>query len=86
MFKRFLPTASSEVILIVVIDRLFLDDIQLNGIQTDDLERNSTFFTIHRLAFVYVDINVDVGITFRTRSGRHFFNLQRKFAYSRLMI
>jgi hypothetical protein len=24
---------------------------------------------------------VDVGITFRTRSGRHFFNLQERFEY-----
>jgi hypothetical protein len=67
-----------EVILVIVVERFFLDDIQLNWIQSDDLERNSTLFTIHRLAFVYIEINVDVGITFRARSGRHFFNLQEK--------
>ncbi len=73
-----LPSVFSEFILIVVIDRFFLDWIQLNWIQTDDFELNSTFFTIHGLAFVHVDINVDVGVTFRTRSGRHFVYLQRR--------
>ena len=66
-----------EVILVVVIvERLFLDNVQFNRIQTDDFKLNSTLFTIHRLAFVDVKINVDVGITFRTRSGRHFFYLR----------
>ena len=81
-----LPPKFLEVILVVVVDRFFLDEIQLNWIQSYDLERNSTFFTIHRLAFVDVDIDVDLGITFRTRSGRHFFNLQGKFDYPRLSI
>jgi hypothetical protein len=29
---------------------------------------------------------VDVGITFRARSGRHFFNLQEKFEYLRVSV
>jgi hypothetical protein len=75
-FCPWLKAHFSEVILIVVIDRFFLNQIQLNWIQTDDLERDSTLFTIHCLAFVHVEINVDVGVAFRTGSGRHFFYLQ----------
>jgi hypothetical protein len=66
----------SEFIVVVIVERFFLDEVQFNWIQTDDFELNSTLFTIHRLAFVHVKINVDVSITFRTRSGRHFFYLR----------
>ena len=78
-FCSWLKAHFSEFILIVVIDRFFLDQIQLNWIQADDFELNSTLFTIHRFAFVNVDVNVDVGVAFRTRSGRHFCYLQRRF-------
>jgi len=74
-----LPTAycfSELILVIVIVNRFFLDEIQLNWIQTDDFELNSTFITIHGLAFIHVEIYVDIGITFRTRSGRHFFYLQ----------
>jgi hypothetical protein len=72
-----LSSAFSEFILIVVIiDGLFLDQIQLHRIQTYDFELNSTLFTIYRLAFIHIEIDVDVSITFRTRSGRHFIYLQ----------
>jgi len=67
---------SEVTIVIVVIERFFLDEIQFNRIQTDDFELNSTLFTIHCLAFVHVEINVDVSITFRARSCRHFFYLR----------
>jgi hypothetical protein len=76
-FRPSLKAPFSEVILVVVIvERLFLDNVQFNRIQTDDFKLNSTLFTIHCLAFVDVKIYVDVGITFRTRSGRHFFYLR----------
>jgi hypothetical protein len=76
-FCPWLKAHLSEFILIVVIvERFFLDEVQLNWIQTDDFKLNPTLFTIHRLAFVHVEINVDVGVAFRTRSGRHFFYLQ----------
>jgi hypothetical protein len=64
------------VVIVVIVKRFFLDDVQFNRIQTDDFELNSTLFTIHRLALVHVEIHVNVGITFRTGSGRHFFYLQ----------
>ena len=80
-----LPPAFSEFILVVVvIDGLFLDQIQLHRIKTYDFELNSTLFTIYRLAFVHIEIDVDVSITFRTRSGRHFFYLQGNFDYWRV--
>jgi hypothetical protein len=76
-FCPWLKTHFSEFILVVVIvKRFFLDEVQLNWIQTDDFELNSALFTIHHLALVHVEIHVDVGIAFRTRSGRHLFYLQ----------
>jgi hypothetical protein len=67
---------SEFIVIVVIVERFFLDDVQLNWIQTDDFELNSTLFTIHCLTFVHVDINVDVGVAFGTRSGGHFFYLQ----------
>ena len=67
---------SEFIVIVVIVEQVFLDDVQLNWIQTYDFESNSTLFTIHRLAFVHVEINVDIGIAFRTGSGRHFFYLQ----------
>ena len=75
-FCRWLKAHFSEFIVVVIVERFFLDEVQFNWIQTDDFELNSTLFTIHRLAFVYIEIDVDVSITFRTRSGRHFFYLR----------
>ena len=67
---------SEFILIVVIVERFFLDQVQLNWIQTDDFERNSTLFTIYRFAFVHVEINVDVGVAFRTRAGRHCFYLQ----------
>jgi hypothetical protein len=67
---------SEFIYIVVIVERFFLDDVQLNWIQTDDFELNSTLFKIHCLTFVHVDINVDVGVAFGTRSGGHFFYLQ----------
>ena len=67
---------SEFILIVVIIDRFFLDQIQFDWIQTYDFELNSTLFTIYRLALVHVEINVDVSIAFRTRSGRHFCYLQ----------
>lgn len=74
----FLPTAfcSSEIILIVVIvKRFFLDEVQFYRIEADEFQVYSTLFTINYVAFVRIKIHVDVGIAFRTGSGRHFFYL-----------
>jgi len=67
---------SEFILVVVIVERFFLDQVQLDRIETDHFELNPTLFTIHRLAFVHVKINVDVGVTFRTRSGRHCFYLQ----------
>jgi hypothetical protein len=71
-FCPWLKAHFSEFIVVVIVERFFLDEVQFNRIQTNDFELNSTLFTIHCLAFVHVEINVDISITFRTRSGRHF--------------
>ena len=76
-FCPWLKAHFSEFILIVaIVERFFLDEVQLDWVKTDDFELNPTLFTIHRLTFVHVEINVDVGVAFRTRSGRHFGYLQ----------
>ncbi len=67
---------SEFIIIVVIVERFFLDQVQFNWIQTDDFELNPTLFTIHHLTFVHVEINVDVSVAFRTRSGRHFCYLQ----------
>jgi hypothetical protein len=67
---------SEIIVIVIIVERFFLDEVQFNWVQTDDFELHSTLFAIHRLAFVHVEIYVNVGITFRTRSGRHFFYLQ----------
>lgn len=64
------------ILIVIIIQRFFFDDVQFDWIQADDLELNSTLFTIHGLAFVHIEIDMNVGIAFRTRSGRHFFYLQ----------
>jgi hypothetical protein len=75
----FLPSVFSEfIVIVVIVERFFLDQIQFHWIQTHDFELNSTLFTIHGLALVYVEINMDISIAFRTRSGRHFYYLQRR--------
>lgn len=74
-----LLTASSIsvlVVVVVIVERFFFDDIQLDGIEADDFQAYSTLFTINYVTFVRVGIHVDIGIAFRTRSGRHFFYLQ----------
>jgi hypothetical protein len=76
----------SEFIFVIVIERLFLNQVQLHWVQTDDLELNSTLFAIHRLAFIYFEIDVDICIAFGTRSGRHFLNLQGRFRTSRVAL
>src|SRR5215471_13253455 len=59
------------ILVFVFVVILFLNNIQLDWIETDDLQLHSTFFAFHRLAFVGICINMDVGFTFGTGSGRH---------------
>jgi hypothetical protein len=64
------------VIVVVIVQIFFLNDIQFDRIEADDLKFHSTFFAIHHLAFVHVEIHVNVGIAFWACSGRHFLYLQ----------
>jgi len=65
-----------EFIFIVIIIEFLFHGIQLDGIESDDLEGDSTLVTIHQFAFVCVDINMNIGIAFGTGSSRHFSYLQ----------
>jgi len=64
------------VVVVVIVDGFFFDDIQLDGIEADDFQLNSTVVTINDVAFVRIGIHVDISFAIRTRSGRHFFYLQ----------
>jgi hypothetical protein len=66
-------------VVVVIVERFLFDDIQLNGIEANDFKLDPAFLTIDNLAFIHVGIHVDIGIAFRTRSGRHFFYLQGRF-------
>jgi len=50
-----LPSVFSEfVLVVVVVEGFFLDQIQLDRIQTYDFELNSALFTINCLAFIHI--------------------------------
>jgi hypothetical protein len=79
-----LPTASAYglltsvlVLVIIIVGILFLDDIQFDRIESDNFQGHVAFFAFNRLAFVRIDIDVNVSFTFRAGSSRHFFYLQR---------
>jgi len=57
-------------VLVFVVTLLFYN-VQLDRIETNNLEISSTLFTRHNFALVRVQINMDISITFRARSGRH---------------
>jgi hypothetical protein len=66
-----------EIILVVVIvDGFLFHRVKFNRVEADDLQVHSTLITIDCLAFVHVEINVNVGIAFWARSGRHCCYLQ----------
>jgi hypothetical protein len=77
---RLIQTRRSEVIfVIVIVERIFLDQIQFDGIQANNFQLDSAFIAINYFAFIHVGFHVNVGITFWARSGRHFYYLQRRF-------
>lgn len=59
------------VIFVVIVVIFFFNDVQFDWVQSYNFELESTFFAIHRLAFVHIRIDVNFGFTFRARSGRH---------------
>jgi len=69
-----LPAAHSEfVVLIIVVQVIFFHDIQLYRIESDHLELDTAFLTGNAFAFIRVRIHMDIRITLRTCSSRHFF-------------
>jgi len=63
------------VFVFVFVVTLFFDNIQFDWIESNYLEFSSTFFTRHYVALVRVQINMNISITLRASSGRHFFFL-----------
>jgi len=68
---------SEFVFVIIVVAVFFFHDIQFDGIQTNDLQLNSTLFTVNNLALVHVSIDVHIGFAFRASSSRHLIYLQK---------
>jgi len=50
----FRAPVSEFIVIVVIVGRFFLNEIQLNWIQTYDFEWNSTLFTIYGFALVHV--------------------------------
>ena len=76
MYSAFclLPTAYCLlvfVLVIIVVDIFFFNDVQFDWIQSYNFELDTTFFAIHRFAFVHIRIDMNFGFTFWARSGRH---------------
>ena len=69
--------ASVFVFVLVFVVTLLFHNVQLDGIESHDFQISSTLFTRHYFALVRVQINVDIGITFRASSCRHSFFLPR---------
>ena len=80
----FLPTAvcltaccfSILVLVFIFVVVLFFDDIQLDGIQANNLKLKPALFTFDDLAFVDVGIDVHIGFAFWATSSRHLIYLQ----------
>jgi hypothetical protein len=68
--------SSILILVIVVVEFFFFDDIQLDRIEANNFQLNSALITINYLAFVRVEINMNIGVAFRTCSGRHCCYLQ----------
>jgi len=64
------------VLVFVLVVSFLFHDIKLDGIESHNLKLGSALFTINHLAFVRVSIDMNIGIAFWARSGRHFFHLQ----------
>ena len=69
--------ASVFVFVLVFVVTLFFNDIQFDGIESNNLQFRSTFLTANYFALVRVQINVDISIAFRASSGRHSLILPR---------
>ena len=69
----------SKFVVVIIVKRFLFDNVELDGIEANDFQLDPAFFTINHIAFVRIGIHVDIGITFRARSSRHFFYLQGRF-------
>jgi len=65
------------VLVLVFVVTFFFNDVQFDGIETNNLQFRSTFLTANYFALVRVQINVDISIAFRASSGRHSLILPR---------
>jgi hypothetical protein len=72
------PTQFSVLVLVFVfVVSFFFDDVQFDGIESNNFQFSSALFTRHNFALVRVQIHMDISITFRASSGRHVFFLPR---------
>jgi len=75
-----LPSAfcSSELVFVlIIVEIVFFNDVQLDWIESDYLKLGTAFLAGNAFALIRVRINVDIRITLRTCSSRHFFTSSR---------
>jgi len=72
--KTALATQFSEIFVFIqiIVKVIFFNDVQLDGIESDDFQVCPAFFTRDYVALVRVGIDMDIHIAFGACSGRHF--------------
>jgi hypothetical protein len=63
---------SKLILVVIVVESFLFNEIEFDGIEPDNLQMDAALFTFDCLAFIRIQINVDISFTFGTRSSRHF--------------
>jgi hypothetical protein len=72
LVTRHLSLALEIFVVVVVVSQIvFFNDVQLDGVESDDLQFSPAFFAGDHIVFFRVRINVDIRFAFRACSGRH---------------
>jgi hypothetical protein len=72
------------LVIFVVIELVFFDDVEFDGVEADDFEFRTALFAGDRISLVGVRINVNVCVAFGTCSGWHFVSTSSAFRRSAL--
>ena len=72
------------LIIFVVVEFVFFDDVEFDWIESDDFEFRTALFAGDSISLVGVRINVNVGVAFGACSGWHFVSTSSAFRRSAL--
>ncbi|MDQ1729086.1 MAG: hypothetical protein QOD33_1211 [Pyrinomonadaceae bacterium] len=61
------------VLVFIVVEVVFLHDVQLYRIKSNYFKLGTTLLTGNTLAFIRIGINMNIRVTLGTGSSRHFF-------------